>query len=108
MRNSAKIQTVLLMIPSDSTIKIPLDASACAFGSFGKDGSASAEADRYLHIDRSFPPAGEFTLSDGVGNSPLTSVPETSTLPLLSIGLSGFGLLRHRDGSRSQSRFAYA
>jgi hypothetical protein len=91
-------QTAVLNILSDNEVQVELTASASAFGSFGEDGLASADADPYFYIDPTFPLASEFTLviSAGVGNSPLTGIPEPSTLAMLGAGALGFIFRRYR------------
>jgi hypothetical protein len=53
----------------------------------GPEKSVTVFADPYIHIDPSFPDADQFTLliSNGVGNTPLASVPG----PIVGAGLPG-------------------
>ena len=94
---SGYIGAVFLNVTADvetSTDQCP--GPLCVVGS----GSASAYADPYLVIDPSTPNASQYSIivSPGVGNVPLGSTPEPSSLMLLGSGVAGLaGLMRRRQ-----------
>ncbi len=68
-------------------------------GAAGASGSAVAYADPYIYIDPNTPNASQYSIvvSDGIGNNPLGTTPEPSSLLLLGSGVAGLaGILRRK------------
>jgi hypothetical protein len=60
--------------------------------------SLSAWADPYIFIDPTFAGGDQFSLliSDGVGNTALSAVPEPSTWAMMILGFAGIGFMAYR------------
>ena len=57
-----------------------------------------AWADPYIYIDPAFVGGDQFSLliSEGIGNTPLSAVPEPSTWAILLFAVAGLGGMAHR------------
>ncbi len=64
--------------------------------------TASTLADPYIYIDPNTPNAWEYSIvvSDGIGNTPLGSTPEPSSLMLVGSGVVGLGAMMRRKLGR--------
>ena len=80
------------------TIHITADATEVISGGIFGVGSADSYADPYIYIDPNTANAGLYgiVVSPGVGNSPLGSTPEPSSLMLLGSGVIGLAGLARR------------
>jgi hypothetical protein len=65
-------------------------------------GSASAYLDPIFYIDPTFPDASEYSIviSPGIGNSPVSGVPEPSTWAMMLLGVAGLGFAGYRNVRR--------
>lgn len=83
-----------LLTNTDYTIELLASAEA----STNSAANLSVWVDPYIHIDPDFVGGDQFKLliSDGVGNSPVSAVPEPSTWAMMLLGLCGLGWLAHR------------
>jgi len=66
--------------------------------------SASAFIDPYAFVDLSTPDAFLYSIltSPGIGNDPVTPVPEPSTWAMLILGFAGVGYLAYRRNNRTE------
>lgn len=85
---------------SNSVIQVNLQtiAGEDAYSIFNT-GNASATADPIFTIDSGFALSNQFSvvMSPGVGNSPVSSVPESSTWAMMMLGFAGIGFAAYRQ-----------
>ena len=88
------------MVSGDRTVLLAIYgrsfAGALAFTNYVS--SVMAWADPYFFIDPAFVGGNQFSLliSDGIGNSPVSAVPEPSTWAMMILGFLGLGWMAYR------------
>ena len=88
-------QHVNLLSNTEYTVEVYATAGA------GTNSAAivSAWADPYIYIDPTFVGGDQFLLhiSDGIGNTPLSAVPEPSTWAMMILGFAGLGFMAYHQ-----------
>jgi len=97
-------QYVSLLTNTQYTVEV----SASAGAPTNIDASAQAWADPFIHIDPAFVGGDQFSLliSDGIGNTVLSAVPEPSTWAMMILGFMGVGFMAYRRKNTSAFRLA--
>ena len=74
-------------------------------GVSGGTSTVTASIDPYFFIPSTDPNAGEYSiiLSPGIGNAPLSTIPEPSTWAMMLLGFAGLGFLGLRSTARRRA-----
>jgi hypothetical protein len=89
-------------VPTNSWIPVGMSVSVSVQSDGLAAASATAWADPYFYIPTTDPNYDLYsvTTSYGIGNSPLSGVPEPSTWAMMLLGFTGLGFVAHRKSTR--------
>jgi hypothetical protein len=90
-------------------VQYTVNVSASAGGSLNNFFNVTAWADPYIYIDPLFAGGNQFSLliSDGIGNTSVSSVPEVSTWAMMILGFAGVGFMSYRRKKKMASFEAF-